>query len=412
MRTAEGRAPQARVLRNDQRILDGATELVVERGWSSFRLVTIGEACGLSKRPVMDRYADRSELAAALWRERLDPALTDALTALLAAGGQADGPVDPVALAEALDVFAHPDAQLRAAIEILIVSQFDAAIDAQVRGGLMQQLSEWCTPRAGSVTRANAARRAYLVMVALGLLMASGHSQAPGVDIGPRAAELAVALADDRRPASLPKRRAHHVVRSTEFAGDDPDRDALREAALELVATHGLDGTTTKAVARLAGFSEAKLFQHFSSKVDLFQQAVDLQQRRSGQANTDFVAQVAQDHGRGIAEAVFLRELMRPSVAQTRLLASEHKRVSFHQTDVQAREEEVLAEFFAEAWAQVPQASQIEARSAFHYDYATGLGAAVLPILLPEAWALPYDVVTVPMIEGTPDWHPNPLPRW
>lgn len=412
MRTASGRAPQARVLRNDQRILDGATEVIVERGWSSLRLATVGEVSGLSKRPVMDRYPDRSQLAAGLWRERLDPALTTALTELLISGGQLGMPVDEDALAESLAGFARPAPELRAAMEILVVSQFDLVVDAEVRAGLRQQVIEWCTPEVGVLTRANAARRAYLILVALGLLLASGHSAAADADLGPRVAELAVALGADVRPVALPKRRAHHVVRSTEFAGDDPDRDALREAALELVATHGLDGTTTKAVARMAGFSEAKLFQHFSSKVDLFQHAVDLQQRRSGRANTDFVAQVARDHTRGIAEALYLREMMRPSVAQARLLASEHKRASFHQPELQAREEEVLELFFADAWAECPHVSQAEARSVFHYDYATGLGVNVLPALLPEAWSLPYDVVTVPMIDGTEDWCPSPLPRW
>lgn len=399
-------------MRNDERILDAATTLAAERGWSSFRLVSVGEYAGLSKRPVMDRYPNRSQLAAELWRERLDPALRQALTAVLSAGGQRDAPVDEDALNQALDAFLCPTVQLRAAAEILIVSQFDAAVDAEVRAGLMAVVLQWCTPRSGDVTRAAAARRAYLVLVALGLLMAAGHSHAPKVDLTRCIRDLAVALRVDRRPMALPKKRAHHVVRSTEFATDDPDRDALCGAALELVATHGVDGTTTRAVAHLAGFSEAKLFLHFDTKMDMFQQAIDMQQRRSGQENTDFVAEVAKDHSRGVAEAVLFRELMRPSVAQSRLLASEHKRVSFHESDVQAKEEAVLAQFLAAAWAEHPDCSESEARSAFHYDYATGLGCFALPILLPEAWALPYDVVTVPMIDGTPEWRPDARPRW
>lgn len=412
VRVAERRSKQARVLRNDERILDAATRLAAERGWSSFRLVNVGEYAGLSKRPVMDRYPNRSQLAAALWRERLDPALTQALTSVVAAGGQRGGPVDAAALNSALEAFVRPSVELRAAAEILLVSQYDAVVDAEVRAGLMAVVLHWCTPRSGELTRANAARRAYLVLIALGLLLAAGHSDAPQADLAPRISDLAMALADDRRPVALPKRRAQHVGRTTEFATDDPDRDALCEAALELVATHGVDGTTTKAVAHLAGFSEAKLFLHFDSKMDLFQQAIDMQQRRSGQDNTDFVAQVAQDHTRGIAEAVLFRELMRPSVAQSRLLASEHKRVSFHEPEVQAKEEAVLASFLASSWAEHPDASAAEARSAFHYDYATGLGCLALPILLPEASTLPYDVVTVPMIDGTAEWRPAPQPRW
>ena len=34
-----------------------------------------------------------------------------------------------------------------------------------------------------------------------------------------------------------------------------------------------------------------------------------------------------------------------------------------------------------------------------HVGYAVGLGVAMLPLLCPDAYLLPYDVMTVPLVE-------------
>lgn len=47
-------------------------------------------------------------------------------------------------------------------------------------------------------------------------------------------------------------------------------RDAILDGALEVMRTRGLARTTTKEIARAAGFSEATLYKLFADKVDLF----------------------------------------------------------------------------------------------------------------------------------------------
>ncbi|HEY2793413.1 MAG TPA: helix-turn-helix domain-containing protein [Micromonosporaceae bacterium] len=47
-------------------------------------------------------------------------------------------------------------------------------------------------------------------------------------------------------------------------------RDALLDAAAEVLRTRGLGRTTTKEIARASGFSEATLYKHFDSKEELF----------------------------------------------------------------------------------------------------------------------------------------------
>ena len=47
-------------------------------------------------------------------------------------------------------------------------------------------------------------------------------------------------------------------------------RDAIVTASLPLFAAHGVDGVTTKAIAKAAGVSEALIYRHFKSKNELF----------------------------------------------------------------------------------------------------------------------------------------------
>lgn len=47
-------------------------------------------------------------------------------------------------------------------------------------------------------------------------------------------------------------------------------RDAILDGALQVMRTRGLARTTTKEIARAAGFSEATLYKHFDDKIDVF----------------------------------------------------------------------------------------------------------------------------------------------
>jgi AcrR family transcriptional regulator len=66
-----------------------------------------------------------------------------------------------------------------------------------------------------------------------------------------------------RRPG--PRRRKPTAVRQREIA----------EAALEIIARHGLRRFTTSALAAATGTSESALFRHFASKADIVTAAID-----------------------------------------------------------------------------------------------------------------------------------------
>ncbi len=47
-------------------------------------------------------------------------------------------------------------------------------------------------------------------------------------------------------------------------------RDRILDAATHVMRTRGFARTTTKEIARAAGYSEATLYKHFQDKTDLF----------------------------------------------------------------------------------------------------------------------------------------------
>lgn len=67
-------------------------------------------------------------------------------------------------------------------------------------------------------------------------------------------------------------------------------RDRILDAAHELMRTIGLARTTTKEIARTAGFSEAALYKHFISKEDLFVQVLEERLPRLGPLLTELGA--------------------------------------------------------------------------------------------------------------------------
>lgn len=53
---------------------------------------------------------------------------------------------------------------------------------------------------------------------------------------------------------------------TTKAAAEVSSRTRIERAALELFRDHGVDGATTREIARLAGLSEGALYRHFPSK--------------------------------------------------------------------------------------------------------------------------------------------------
>jgi AcrR family transcriptional regulator len=60
------------------------------------------------------------------------------------------------------------------------------------------------------------------------------------------------------------------AVRLTRKEKQQQTRDAIIEAATELLANHGVEGTSMEAIARHAGLTQGAIYSNFASKADLW----------------------------------------------------------------------------------------------------------------------------------------------
>lgn len=322
----------------------------------------------------------------------LDAAGRADLMSLRAAGPSADW------LANALGAFLRPGAELRAAAELLVVSAFNDDLAETVGSEVAHRVAAWCHPT-GEHPEA-AVSRAYLISIALGLLLSRTRQGAADLDLRDEARHLLDAFKNQSKPAVLPATRAEHLDDFLGFDTGDASLDALLRGTMEEVGRVGYEGATTAAIGRASGRSEGLVFARYPSKVELFVDATRRQHARNWRANEVFHQGIAAVHGPGIAEAVVIREFQRPDLRGYRAISLEQVRMALHDErlrEVQWGELELLV---AQALAEDPNWAAAGTPAHLHLSVAIGLGVTVLPILAPEAWLLPYDVVTVPLDEG------------
>lgn len=395
------RARQERSIRNDSLIIEAALNLAAEQGWAGLLFPGVAQRAGLSLRPVRDRFADRSELAAAVWVERVAPALAAAVSDLVGAlASIVDGrPQDGVALSDALAPFTTPSVEMRAAAELIIVSCYDPSVHGAIGLSTCPALRAWVMPRDDSISRAEAARRAYLLSTALGLLAQGLSWPTSDLDLTPEFSRLATALGADRDPIEQPSNSAEYLDRGADFNTGDPAWDALLKAALDQVGTRGYEAATTAAIARASGHTEGLLFGRYPSKKDLF---FDASRRMIGIAtrlNADYQWEIAASSSPGMSEAVMMREFMRPGRERMRIIGLEQHRLGWHDSEFQSAinslQEPVVQDFMAESG----HADRQRALASVHLEFSRGIGPVMLVQLIPETWDLPYDVVTIPLLD-------------
>lgn len=385
-----------RTVRNHEALLDAATACLDDEGWAGLALGRVSKSAGLSISPARARFTDRNGLAVSLWRDRLAQPLQSALTNVLAVASEGRA-IDAAALQSALAPFISPDRATRCAGELMIVSRYEPALGAAVRESLGSLLDVSLTPARGRVTRADAACHAYLLILALGLLL-EGHR--PGVadlDLSPVLRDTAAALSEPSAPARLPSASATHLDAGAVFATGDPAWDRLLQASLDEIGARGYDAATVDVIARSSGSSQGLLFGRYATKRDLF---LDATRRMLGEAtelNVAFQVRIGESHSPGIAEAVMLREWMDPRRLALRTIGLEQYRVGWHDPEMQAAMDAEQAPVVEPLLAMWSADGRDIGLARLHLARAEGMGPLLLADLHPEAYRLPYDVVTVPL---------------
>lgn len=389
---------QARSVLNDERTLDAVVEHLDSGGWEGTSLGEIARGAGLSLPAVLDRYDNRGAAVVDAWHKRLTPALRTALESCVEV---VDTEAPPSELLAALDVFVHPSRELRAAIEVLLVSRYDRQLADAVSDTISADLREWTVPKARRLTRADAARRTFVLGLALGCLVEArrGAPEQP-LDLRPDVELMSAALQAHHSPTRLPSVRAEHLHGPPTFDTEDPALIALFTATLAEIGEYGYETATVRRIAKRAGYTTGLIFRRFGSKRDLFLDATARMLVGAASANHQFQMGIAEATSPGIADAVLTREFMHPDLKKLRTITYEQYRLSWHDPDMQASFQAAQSQILAEMMEMFPQLTEDQARARSFLALSRGTGIALLADLQPAAWELPLDVVTVPLVDG------------
>jgi AcrR family transcriptional regulator len=389
------RPPTPSPIRNAAALQDAAIELIATIGWDEATTVRIGEASGLTYGAVYARYGDKSELGAELLEDVLLPLFCAELSGAIHAA------LDPAAAVDfesALKRFVHPSRTLLAAIELVLAARFDPRLAEAVFPVLVPTIATHCRP--GDVHDAiEAAQGATTAIVAIGLALGSDRPWLAEADMRPALHRLHAAISAPAPPLSLPNVGAEHLD-SWPFDSGDPRVDALLEATVQTVGELGYHAASVARICRNARVNQGFLFKRYRTKFDLFHAAATTS-HTAGIENTEtYLASLGEAQGIAAAEAIAWREYQRPGLAIKRSVALESQRLArYHQElaeGIHAPEAAVLAH----RTRRLGKDRLAAAIGDVHLDVALGLGILVLPLLLPEAWSLPFSAITQPLVAG------------
>ena len=383
---------QSRAQRTDELIRRAALELLAEEGYSALAFTRISERAGVSRRPVHDRYGNRTEIAMDLWRNIAQDHLGDDLLKLFATFESEDR--SPDRFVEAMQRYLTPTEELLGAIEILVITQFDMRLRTMIAESAAAVFEPMIEHDGSDAAIRKATKRAYVASFALGLLLVARLPSSEPLDISPDARRLYDSLMLDAEMVALPELAEPMFDDVTSFESGDAMLDALLQAVIDEVSEVGFDGATTMRIARRAGASEGYLFSKYDSKLDLFVDAVKRKSDIRLKVNNEKSAAIAQDHGQPVADALMIVESMHPSSPRRRSIALERMRIAMHNADMRRAHAESLENFVASVREQDPDWAARMTLSRARFGYAVGVGVAAVPLLMPSAWQLPFDITT------------------
>lgn len=364
-----------------------------EEGWGELAIARVARRAGLNPSTVGARYFHRHDLAADAWRHRLAGPLMEFLRPLAEACDE--HPISGPALFHLLDPFMHPDAATRAAVELLVVAGYEPAIAHAVDATIGAQLTEWLVPGRTTASRAKAARHALLIAAGLGFVLESRRWGGIDADVSASLQSLAHALSHPAPAVRLPSARADGLDSPLEPSTGNEAWDAALQATVACVGDRGYEAATIDAITAACGYSRTVIFVRYPTKLDLFMDATDRMLADSVRAGMEYQERLA-GHGPGVADACYLRELMRPERTRLRTLTLEQVRLAAHNErlrralrDAQLQSQRMIAQ-------SQPAASPRAIRGRLITETAVTTGTGVIAQLQADAWSLPFDTVLVP----------------
>ena len=386
------RTRSSRAAVNDELLLDSAAELAGSIGWDAVTVARIASAARLSPTPVTARFGDLTGVGAALWRDRVGPVACARLREVIAA---AASPQPERALAKALDPWMSPERDLRIALDLLIAAEFDAGLADATTADVADAMSVPGTVPA-VMARAVTAQATYAAALAVGLGLAGIASTAAAGGSTSQAARLAQAIASPAKASRLPSLSPGDLP-PLAMSGEERALDGLHEATLALVGLHGFKAATTRAIARTAHVSEGFIFARYATKRALY---VDATARRAAFAvtwNESRRAALRHKYGDGRTEAVLLKAILAPGQVWDRPLMLEQRRLAWFDPRLDGDIDQAASAYLARGAEPGESGSSLVDSHGSPSAGTVRLGAAALRRHAPDAWQLPFDIMTVPL---------------
>lgn len=387
-----GRRETNKALR-DAMLFEAAVEIGVSEGLGAVSLHGVSKRAGLSKTTAITRFENPDALAAKIWRERYWPSILDYFETLMNTLDAARASGDAKPLAELLQrKWNGPENIFQT--ELLIQSRFREPLGLAVQ----ETLGEYVRSQ-GAAGDADAARRHYLMALVIGRGIAHPFERELKIKPAEGYRHIAAALIEDAKPVKLPSFRATHIDVPHDLAPGDPALNTLLNTTLNLIGKYGFDWVTVRKIAKVAGYTEGLIFGRYKTKLEMFRDATRRQAEAGIAENEKFWNEVFANYSEGIASAIEIVEFSYVGRDQQRMVTLEQIRLTYHDEVMFKDFAKLLRGGYKNYAAGDFTGRYKESLSEYFALYALSFGVYVTAMLNPDAWRLPFDVVTVPLTE-------------
>jgi AcrR family transcriptional regulator len=260
---------RADAARNDEILLDTALELLREKGPDRLSALDLARRAGLTTGAVYARYENNEEILVGLWQNRLIAPLrqflSDSVKVLTEPEYEAENPHDPI-----YATLMEPSPPLLAAISLLIAAPRITELSEVVVPDIREILSELGVKEDVNDVRSTLILAA--VSTGLGCLYFAAADMFKMSDWPTIRAMMRYVISVESTfptPPVTPKLPFEYVVET-----GDEIRDALVNAATNVIGRSGFDRATTQRVARAAGLPPSALFSEYQNRHALFTDVV------------------------------------------------------------------------------------------------------------------------------------------
>jgi len=362
------------------RLEQAIAELTATEGFDAVNPRAIALRAGTSIRPSYDRYGDRSTIALALW----ESIGHDACTALVIDVAQALVDGDPETAANWI-ITRRTNTVARACIrELLLLTAFDSELRTFIHEHLVARIR--------GADPATNVRWIAALTVAIGLVTSATDLTGP-YELNQPLASVATALTTDVVPELLPDVVADFMELQPISTGDHTV-DAALNAALVAIAHDGYRATTMDRICERGGLSEGAIFGRYATKLDLVIDIVERRQREAMATSAAFTADLTVAVGPSVTEAVLWREHFRPEHRPACCFAMEVERLALHEPRLESRLRAARAMFAADYLETLEGLPLAEAKGSVDFGICLGNGLQVMAVLHPDAFTLPFNLVT------------------